>query len=107
MNEFEIEWWQRVREDSINAIQSPEIESDQVEEISDDDGSNDQNDELEQESIGLKEIITMLDKIKPYPAFDDDSQYILSSISKWIEDLQLKSRKQSSLNPFMTEAVII
>ena len=106
MNEFEIEWWQRVREDSINAIQSPEIESDQVEEISDDDGSNDQNDELEQESIGLKEIITMLDKIKPYPAFDDDSQYILPSISKWM-DLQLKCRKQSSLNPFMTEAVII
>ena len=61
-NEFEIDWWQRVREDSINAIQNSEIESDQVEEISDDDGSNDENDELEQESISFKEIIAMLHK---------------------------------------------
>ena len=44
INEFEIDWRQRFREDSINAIQNPEIASDQVEEISDDDGSNDEND---------------------------------------------------------------
>ena len=31
INEFEIDWRQRVREDSINAIQNPEITSDQVE----------------------------------------------------------------------------
>ena len=64
INEFEIDWRQRVREDSINAIQNPEIASDQVEEISDDDGSNDENDELKQESMGFKEIITMLDKMR-------------------------------------------
>ena len=48
ISEFEIDWRQRVREDSINAILNPEIASDQVEEISDDDGSNDENDELKQ-----------------------------------------------------------
>ena len=46
INEFEINWRQRAREDSINAIQNPKTASDQVEEISDDDGSNDgSNDE--------------------------------------------------------------
>ena len=41
INEFEIHYRQRVREDSSNAIHNPEIASDQVEEISDDDESND------------------------------------------------------------------
>ena len=54
INEFEIDWWQRVRGDSINGIQNPEIASDWVEEISDDYGTNDENDELEQESMGFK-----------------------------------------------------
>ena len=67
INEFEINWRQRVRENSVNAIQNPEIASDQVEEISDDDGSNDENYELKQESMGLKEIITVLDKMKRCP----------------------------------------
>ena len=60
ISEFEIDWQQRVKEDSINVIQNPEIASDQVEEISDDDGSNDADDELKQESMRFKEIITML-----------------------------------------------
>ena len=47
INEFEINWQQRVTGDSINAIENPEIASDQVIDISDDDGSNDENDELE------------------------------------------------------------
>ena len=37
INEFEIDWRQRVREDSINAIQNLEIVSDLGQEISDDD----------------------------------------------------------------------
>ena len=102
INESEIDWRQWVREDSINAIQNPEIASDQVEEISDNDASNDENDELKQESfkeiiMGFKEIITMLDKMKRCPVFDDDSQDMLSTNTKEIEDLQLKNRKQSSI----------
>ena len=77
INELEIIWQQQVREESINAIQNPEIASDQVEKILDDDRSNDQNDELEQEIMGFKEIITMLEKIKRCPVFDDDSQDVV------------------------------
>ena len=74
INEFEIGWWQWVREDSINVIQNSEIANDQVEEISDDDWSNVENDKLEQESMGFIEITKMLDKKKWCPVFDDVSQ---------------------------------
>ena len=104
ISEFEINWQQRVREYSINAIQNPGIASDQVEEISDDDGSNDENDESEQESMGFKETITILDKMKRCPVFDDDSQDMLSTITKRIEDLQLKNWKQSSIKHILTKA---
>ena len=97
INKFEIDWRQQVREDIINAIQNPEIASHQVEEISDDDRSNDENDELEQESMGFKEIITMLNKMKRCPVFDDGSQDMLPTITKRIEDLQLKNQKHSSI----------
>ena len=105
INEFEIDWRQRVRQDSINAIQNPEISSDQVKEISDDDGSNDENEKLEQETMGFKEIITMLDKMKRCPVFDDDSQDMLSTITKRIEDLQLKNRKQSSIKAYFNKSL--
>ena len=62
INEFEMDWRQRVREDSINPIQNPEIASDQVEQTSNDDESNKENDKLEQESIGFKEISQCLTK---------------------------------------------
>ena len=59
------------------------LQSDQLEEISDDDGSNDENDDLEQESICFKVIITMLDKMKQYSVFDD-SKDMSSKITKKI-----------------------
>ena len=76
INELKINWRQQVIEESINAIQNPEIASDQVEKILDDDRSNDKNDELEQEIMGFKEI-TMLDKMKRCPVFDNDSQDVV------------------------------
>ena len=103
INEFEIDSRQRVREDSINAISNSEIASDQVKEISDDDWSNDKNDELEQESMGFEEIITMLDKMKRCPVFDNDTQDMLSTIMKRIEDLQLKNRKQFSIKAYFNK----
>ena len=105
ISEFEIDWRQRVKEDSINAIQNPEIASDQVKEISDDDGNNDENDELKQESMGFKEIITMLDKMRRCPVFDDDSQDMLSTITKKIEDFPLKNRKQSSIKAYFSKSL--
>ena len=44
-------------------IQNPETASDQVEKVCNYDGSNDENDELKQENIGFREIITVLDKM--------------------------------------------
>ena len=44
INEFEIDWRQRVRDDSIKAIQNREISNDQVVENSDDGEGNDEND---------------------------------------------------------------
>ena len=82
INEFEIDWQQRVREGSINGIQNPKIVSDQVEEIFDDE-SNDESDELEQKSMDFKEIITVLNKRKRCPVFDDDSQDMLSTITNF------------------------
>ena len=79
-----------------------EIASDQVEEISDD---NDKNDELEQESMGLKKIITMLDKMRRCFVFDSDSQDVLSTITKRIVNLQLKNRKQSSIKAYFKKSL--
>ena len=99
INEFEINWQQQVREDSISAIQNPEIASDQVKEISnDDDGSNHKNYELEQESMGFKEI--MLERCS---VFHGDSQDLLSTIVKRIEDLQLKNWKQSLIKAYFNK----
>ena len=92
-------------EDSINAIQNPEIANDQVEEISDDDWSNVENDKLEQESMGFIKIIKMLDKKKWCPVFDDVSQDMSPTIWKMIEDLQLKNRKQSSIKAYFNKSL--
>ena len=67
--------------------------------------SNEENDEFEQESMGFKEIITMLDKMKRCPVFDDDSQDMLSTIKNKIEDLQLKNRKQSSIKAYFSQSL--
>ena len=47
----------------------------------------DENDVLKQDSMGFKEKTTVLDKMKWCPVFDDDSQDMLSRITKRIEDL--------------------
>ena len=98
VNTFEIDWRQRVREECINAIQK---NSDFVEEISDNDDDDDDDDDFEnnfeEENMNFGEIIATLDKLKRCSVFDDVSHDMLSAITKKIEDLQLKSRKQSSI----------
>ena len=68
---------------TLMQLRIKKLQSDQLEEISDDDGSNDENDDLEQESICFKVIITMLDKMKQYHVFDD-SKDMSSKITKKI-----------------------
>ena len=62
-----------------------------IEEISDDGEGNDGNDESKLEVMSFKEIITVLDKMRQYPVFDDESQDMLSTITRKIENLQLKN----------------
>ena len=71
-----------------------------IEEISDDGEGNDGNDESKLEVMSFKEIITVLDKMRQYPVFDDESQDMLSTITRKIENLQLKNRKQSSIKDY-------
>ena len=71
-----------------------------IEEISDDGEGNDGNDESKLEVMSFKEIITVLDKMRQYPVFDDESQDMLSTITRKIENLQLKNRKQSSIKEY-------
>ena len=47
----------------------------------------------------------MLDKMKRCPVFDDDSQDMLSTITKKIEDLQLKNRKQSPIKAYFSQGL--
>ena len=44
----------------------------------------------------------MLDKIKRCSALDDESQEMLSIITKKIEDLQLANKKQKSIKAYFT-----
>ena len=83
INEHEIDWRQKIREDCTNAIMNPNTLSDETQEISDD------YDDEEEEEIGFAKSLTMLDKIKRCSALDDESQEMLSIITKKIEYLQL------------------
>lgn len=106
VNELEINWRQRVREECINAIQNQGNASDQVEEISDDDDDDDDsqsNDKFEEENMSFSEIIATLDKIQRCPVFDDESQAMLSVITKKMEDLHLRSRTQSSITSYFSK----
>ena len=90
INEHEIDWRQKIREDCTNAIMNPNTPSEEAQEISDDDDE-------EEEEIGFAKSLTMLDKIKRCSALDDESQEMLSIITKKIEDLQLANKKQKSI----------
>ena len=43
--------------------------------------------------------------MKRRPVFDDDSQDMLSMITKKIEDVQLKNRKQSSIKAYFNKSL--
>ena len=85
IDEHEIDWQQKIREDCTNAIMNPNTLSEETQEISDD------YDDEEEEEIDFAKLLTMLDKIKRCSALDDESQEMLSIITKKIEYLQLYS----------------
>lgn len=56
------------------------------------DFASDRTDELQ--------IITTLDKMRRCTVFDEESQKMLTAVTKKIEDLQIKCKKQASIKDF-------
>ncbi|XP_057292492.1 tigger transposable element-derived protein 4-like [Hydractinia symbiolongicarpus] len=103
INELEIDWRQKVRDDSIDAICNREKPDDQIQEISDDDQDDEDNDDYgpkQEEQMSCKEIITTLDKMRRCTVFDEESQKMLTAVTKKIEDLQIKFKEQPSIKDF-------
>ena len=104
INDQEIDWRERVREDAINAVKNPEelsVELSDDENIaneSDDNGDETRNDS--EQNITCREWILMLDKLQKCSLLDNDSQMMLSTITKKIEDIQIANRKQTSITNF-------
>ena len=76
---------------------------DQIQEISDDDQDDEDNDDYgpeQEEQMSCKEIITTLDKMRRCTVFDEESQKMLTAVTKKIEDLQIKCKKQASIKDF-------
>ncbi|XP_057305262.1 tigger transposable element-derived protein 4-like [Hydractinia symbiolongicarpus] len=85
INELEIDWRQKVRHDSIDAICNREKPDDQIQEIFDDDQDYEDNDDYgpeQEEQMSCKEIITTLDKMRRCTVFDEESQNADGSYKK-------------------------
>ena len=107
INNQEIGWRERAREDAINAVQNrthPSIEiSDGEDENEGCEGNIDEGNE-EKENITCSELIAMLDKMQRCALIYNDSQAMLSTITKKIEDIQIANRKQTTItNVFLSK----
>ena len=103
INNQEIGWQERAREDAINAVQNPihpsiEISDGEYEnEVCE--GNIDEENE-EKENITCSELIAILDKMQRCALIDNDSQAMLSTITKKIQDIQNANRKQTTITNF-------
>ena len=52
---------------------------------------------IQEERVSFLESLAMLDKIKKYSFRDDESQMMLSTLTRNPEDLQIKNKKQKSI----------
>ena len=96
INNQEIGWRERVREDAINAVQNQthtRIEISDGEDENEGCEGNTDKENKEKENITFSELIAMLDKMQRCTLIDNDSQTMLSTITKKIEDIQIANRK--------------
>ena len=104
INNQEIGWRERAREDAINAVQNPTHPSIEISDGEDEnegsEGNIDEENE-EKENITCSELIAMLDKMQRCALIDNDSQAMLSTITKKIEDIQIPNRKQTTITNFV------
>ena len=103
INNQEIGWRERAREDAINAVQNPTHPSIEISDGEDEnegcEGNIDEENE-KKENITCSELIAMLDKMQRCALIDNDSQAMLSTITKKIEDIQIANRKQTTITNF-------
>ena len=94
INEYEVDWRERLREDCINAITTQSNVSKETKKISDDDDDVEEEDVI-QEGVSFVESLAMLDKIKKCSFLDDKSQMMLPTLTRKSEDLQIKIKNKS------------
>ena len=69
----------------------------------DDGGDNEKIDDSEtKRKLTCSELISMLDRIQLSSLIDTDDQEMLSIITKKVEDIQIKSRTQTTIADFFT-----
>jgi len=103
INDQEIDWRERVREDAINAVKNPvnlsiEIPDDEINENENGDCSVETGNNDREQNTSCRELITILDKLQKCSLLD--SQAMLSTITKKIEDIQIANRKQTTITNF-------
>ena len=107
INDQEIDWRERVRQEAINAVHNSKIPSTEIldeneDEIEGCDSDVDEENEKEEEDISCFELLLMLDKMQKCSLIDSDSQSMLSKITKKIEDIQIANRKQTTIRDFFS-----
>lgn len=99
INENDIDWREKAREDSINAF----LNRDKIIEIQDDLDEiedEDTHDENVEKNLSATEVINLLDRICCSPVIDEESQSMLGTVIKKLEDIQISKRKQSSIRDY-------
>ena len=98
INEHKIDWPQKTREDSINAVLN---ENNIAQETADDDNDDDEEvDEIEDETLSFNVSLKILDKIKNCSFLDETRRKMLSTVTKKLENLQLQNTKQKPITYF-------
>ena len=104
INNQETGWGECTREDAINAVQNPTHPSIKFSDGEDENEGNMDEENEEKENITCSELIAMLDKMQRCTLIDNDSQAMLSTITKKIEDIQIANCKQTTITNFFCQS---
>ena len=89
INEHKVDWQERLQEDCINATTTQRNVSQKTHVISDDDDDDDveEEDDIQEKRVSFVESLATLGKIKKGSFPNDESQMMLSALTKKFEDL--------------------
>ena len=92
--EHEVDWRERLQEHCINAITTKSNVNKEAQETSDDNNVEKEDDTQEEEEVSFVESLAMIDRLKKCSFLDDESQMMVSILTRKFEDLQIKNKKQ-------------